>query len=330
MNEMAIEHNFDCYVLFRYLGDKIEGELGRKYRDAAIKIANFLRAPVQGGGAYLIEEGRFIRGIRNVERFLRGERGDDVVDYTVATDVQAWGASIVAIYEDDFKGLDPRTFVNYVEKNCEVEVEFNGKKVRGFDFFNIKVIKEELRKLKEGEDALEYDLYMPFAKNPDRLRKELSDTKNKIKAIEKTWRKKAMIAVEWINYMVTAYLHAADRAEEEGDKETAGYYRAQAEFYKNEVDKLIIEVNGEFGLVYANLSDIQKADDPNDKTPKNSNRAISSSATITRTILDIKTRDGRFFDPLRIEVRNKVDLFKKVEEIDQKPVEIEKQKPENK
>ncbi|MFA5388497.1 MAG: hypothetical protein WC312_01935 [Candidatus Omnitrophota bacterium] len=317
-NTASIEHMEDHYTLFRYLGDKIEGEKGAKYRDIAAKIANFLKAPTGGGGAYLTREGdgkisgRFVRGIRDINRLINGERGDDVIDYTVATDVQAWGASLIAEYQDDFKGLDPRTFVHFAEKNCATEVNFNGSKVAGFDFFNIKAIKNILAGLRNRSSQLQRLIDAPdLDQDVYELKKNKDSIDNQIRAIEKSWREAGMISVEWTNYMITAYRHSAEWAEKQGNKDAAEYYRRQAEFYKNEVDKLTIEIDGNQGLPYATRSYTQKADDPTDKTPMNGDKAISAAATATRAMLDLKTKQGKFFDPLIIEIKEKVDLDKK-------------------
>ncbi|MEK9149066.1 MAG: hypothetical protein AAB267_03350, partial [Candidatus Desantisbacteria bacterium] len=65
-NTAGIEHNLGTYLLFKYLGEKLDGELGLKYKEASKRIANFLKTPVERGGAYFSEEGRFVRGIRDI------------------------------------------------------------------------------------------------------------------------------------------------------------------------------------------------------------------------------------------------------------------------
>jgi hypothetical protein len=132
----AMEHMLGSFDLFRYLGEKITGPDGQVYRDAAKRIAIFISTPVDRGGAYIDrdtylrlkaeginipevkeDEARFIRGIGNLSAFKNGDytqltydkdgryvRG--AVDYNVATDVQAWGGSIVALYGDYFLTKD--------------------------------------------------------------------------------------------------------------------------------------------------------------------------------------------------------------------------------
>ncbi|MBU4590787.1 MAG: hypothetical protein KKG01_07670, partial [Candidatus Omnitrophica bacterium] len=285
----ATEHILDHFVRFNYLGEKIEGE--DRFEKAAKRIAVFLSTPVEKGGAYMAKEGRFIRGIKDIHGFIRAIRqgrspGRDSVDDLVATDVQAWGASVVAIYPQHFKGLSPCTFVDFAEKYCSVTVDFNGARVTGFDFVD-----------KTLRDFVTRNNIRLFIKEHGR-----SPSQKELETITR----KEMISVEWTNYMITAYLHAAEWALNiDKDQVRSAYYRSQADKYKAEIDKLTITrttPNGDviIGLPYATSSYMQKSDNPDDRTPKNCENSISVSATITRAMLDLKAEDGKFFDPLRL------------------------------
>ncbi|MEK9150257.1 MAG: hypothetical protein AAB267_09485, partial [Candidatus Desantisbacteria bacterium] len=322
-NTASTEHNIDMYVICRYLADKL-GVDGAAYRETARGIANFLRAPSEKGGALVMsvrEENRARtvevyagRGVKNVYDFTKdGERSDNSFDYNVATDVQAWMASLAQIYKDDFPNLDPRTFVNFLERSSAVTVDFRGQRAGTLDYFDFTRKMKELERLNKeahywgtkigsaGEQPGEIGrlidsglikpAYSEYMANLEKAEKEINNIRN-------AFRQNPVAAVEFMTYMITAYYHSAERAKEAGDTKGAEYYLNQAKFYENERNKFIITENGQTGLVYSDKADIPK-DDSKEVTPPATISASSTAAAAASK--HIKTRDGKQFDPFRIQ-----------------------------
>ncbi|MBC8473814.1 MAG: hypothetical protein H8D54_03285, partial [Candidatus Omnitrophica bacterium] len=343
-NAASTEHILDHFTHFDYLGKKITGPDGERYRNAAKRIAVLLSMPIEKGGLYIPGKG-FARGIKDINKFINGGRGENVIDYKTATDVPAWGASVVALHREYFPDIDPQEFVDYADKNCKVKIIFDkDKDVIGYDFVDVEmrlnIIKDNLvdfieQKILRGKldnrgkikaDILEIlnknkevdskhdavSIEKARAKIIEHLRNEYKDklTDDLIKEAEDIIQ--LMIAVEWTNYMVTAHRHCGNLKE--------------ADFIKGQIDLLAIPRNGKIGLPYSNMYG-QRSEDPNSWTVKNCANTISRSATDTRAMLDIKAGDT-FFDPLKIQVKTTVKEIPKLKgKLELKPKTLVKYEP---
>ncbi|MEK9150374.1 MAG: hypothetical protein AAB267_10075, partial [Candidatus Desantisbacteria bacterium] len=109
-----------------------------------------------------------------------------------------------------------------------------------------------------------------------------------------------MGSVEFTIYRIRAYRAVAEYCNKINSQEArqqAEYYTKQADFYENEIDKLIIFFNGRPGYAYGTLANTQKADDKDDKTPETN--IIAAAPTIVRVLPDQMKLP---------EIRNKVRL----------------------
>jgi Glycosyl hydrolase family 76 len=116
MSWYSTEHNLDAYAFFEMLAKVTNKE---KYVQAAEKTLGWLARNTYGREDLPVKRGK----------------GDS----TIATDTYAWSIAAIGPARLKTLGMDPDKIMEFVEENCEAEVDFirpGGQtvKIRGFDF----------------------------------------------------------------------------------------------------------------------------------------------------------------------------------------------------